>query len=94
MLDAEDGQGQAWLHDRGEVLSRRNYQDGRVLMKVRLTTDKAGQAQARFGTAMKLLGQKKVAAQEASRISLVMAGSPLPRSMSRPGAEPRPRNSL
>jgi len=23
MLDAEDGQGQAWLHDRGEVLSRR-----------------------------------------------------------------------
>ena len=59
MLDAEDGQGQAWLHDRGEVLSRRNYQDGRVLMKVRLTTDKAGQAQARFRTAMKLLGQKK-----------------------------------
>jgi hypothetical protein len=63
MLDAEDGKGQAWLHDRGEVLSRRNYQDGRVLMKVRLTTDKAGQAQARFGTAMKLLGQKKVAAE-------------------------------
>ena len=63
MLDAEDGKGQAWLHDRGEVLSRRNYQDGRVLMKVRLTTDKAGQAQARFGTAMKLLGQKKAAAE-------------------------------
>jgi GTP-binding protein HflX len=63
MLDAEDGKGQAWLHDRGEVLSRRNYQDGRVLMKVRLATDKAGQAQARFGTAMKLLGQKKAAAE-------------------------------
>jgi len=59
MLDAEDGKGQAWLHDRGEVLSRRNFADGRILMKVRLTTDKAGQAQARFGTAMKLLGQKK-----------------------------------
>ena len=64
MLDAEDGQGQAWLHDRGEVLSRRNYPDGRVLMKVRLTSDKAGQAQARFGTAMKLLGQKKKVAAE------------------------------
>ena len=63
MLDAEDGQGQAWLHDRGEVLSRRNYPDGRVLMKVRLTTDKAGQAQAKFGRAMKLLGQKKAAAE-------------------------------
>ena len=63
LLDAEDGQGQAWLHDRGEVLSRRNYQDGRVLMKVRLSADKAGQAQSRFGTAMKLLGQKKAAAE-------------------------------
>ena len=63
LLDAEDGQGQAWLHDRGEVLSRRNYPDGRVLMKVRLTTDKAGQAQAKFGRAMKLLGQKKAAAE-------------------------------
>jgi GTP-binding protein HflX len=64
LLDAEDGQGQAWLHDRGEVLSRRNFEDGRILMKVRLTTDKAGQAQARFGTAMKLLGQKKKVAAE------------------------------
>ena len=32
-------------------------------MKVRLTTDKAGQAQAKFGRAMKLLGQKKAAAE-------------------------------
>ena len=63
MLRPEDGQGQAWLHDRGEVLSRKTYQDGRVLMKVRLTADKAGQAQARFGTAMKLLGQRKLAAE-------------------------------
>jgi GTPase len=62
VLSAEDGQGQAWLHDRGEVLSRRNHQDGRVLMKVRLAADKAGQAQSRFGTAMKLLGKKKAAA--------------------------------
>ncbi|MCX7350423.1 MAG: GTPase HflX, partial [Alphaproteobacteria bacterium] len=64
MLGPEDGQGQAWLHDRGEVLSRHNYTDGRIRMKVRLTTDKAGQAQAKFGTAMKLLGQKKKVAAE------------------------------
>ena len=63
LLIPEDGQGQAWLHDRGEVLSRRNYQDGRVLMKVRLAADKAGQASARFGTAMKTLGKKKAAAE-------------------------------
>jgi len=63
LLSPEDGQGQAWLHDRGEVLSRRNYQDGRVLMKVRLAADKAGQASARFGTAMKTLGKKKAAAE-------------------------------
>jgi GTP-binding protein HflX len=63
MLDPQDGQGQAWLHDRGEVLSRRNYQDGRTLMKVRLSTDRAGQAQSRFGSAMKRLGQRKAAAE-------------------------------
>ncbi|MCA3554913.1 GTPase HflX [Aestuariivirga sp.] len=63
LLPPQDGQGQAWLHDRGEVLSRRNCRDGRVLMKVRLTADKAGQAQSRFGTAMKLLGQREVAAE-------------------------------
>ena len=63
LLDAEDGKGQAWLHDRGEVLSRKNYQDGRTLMKVRLTPDKAGQAQSRFGSAMNILGKKKAAAE-------------------------------
>ena len=63
VLDPQDGQGQAWLHDRGEVLSRRSFEDGRILMKVRLATDKAGQAQARFGRAMKLLGQRKAAAE-------------------------------
>ncbi|WP_421695000.1 GTPase HflX [Aestuariivirga sp.] len=63
LLGAEDGQGQAWLHERGEVLSRRSHEDGRVLMKVRLASDVAGQAQSRFGSAMKLLGKKKVAAE-------------------------------
>jgi GTP-binding protein HflX len=63
LLDPEDGKGQAWLHDRGEVLSRRNYQDGRTLIRVRLPADKAGQASARFGAAMKLLGQRRAAAE-------------------------------
>lgn len=62
-LQPEDGQGQAWLHDRGEVLTRKNFPDGRVLMKVRLAGDKAGQAQARFGAAMKPLGTRRKAAE-------------------------------
>jgi len=52
-LDPRDGEGQAWLHDRGEVLARENYPDGRMRLTVRLTADKAGQAQARFGRAMR-----------------------------------------
>lgn len=60
-LQPEDGAGQAWLHDRGEVLSRRSYADGRILMKVRLAADKAGQASARFGAAMRALGSKRLA---------------------------------
>jgi GTP-binding protein HflX len=62
-LAAEDGAGQAWLHDRGEVLGRRNFSDGRVVMKVRLGADKAGQAAARFGGAMRALGARKLAAE-------------------------------
>ncbi len=61
-LQPEDGQGQAWLHDRGEVLSRKSFPDGRILMKVRLTGEKAGQALARFGSAMKPLGARTKAA--------------------------------
>jgi GTP-binding protein HflX len=63
MLQPEDGQGQAWLHDRGEVLSRKAFPDGRILMKVRLAGEKAGQALARFGKAMKPLGARKAAAE-------------------------------
>jgi GTP-binding protein HflX len=62
-LQPEDGQGQAWLHDRGEVLSRKAFPDGRILMKVRLAGEKAGQALARFGKAMKPLGARKAAAE-------------------------------
>ena len=43
------GEGQAWLHDRGEVMARENFPDGRIRMTVRLSQDKAGQAAARFG---------------------------------------------
>ncbi len=63
ILQPDDGAGQAWLHERGEVLSRKNFQDGRLLMKVRLTADKAGQAQSRFGAALRPLGNQKRAAE-------------------------------
>ena len=52
-LDPSDGEGQAWLHDRGEVLDRENVPDGRVKLTVRLSEDRAGQAQARFGRSMR-----------------------------------------
>ena len=53
-VDPADGQGQAWLHDRGEVLDRKMFADGRMRLAVRLTADTAGQAMAKFGKAMKL----------------------------------------
>jgi GTP-binding protein HflX len=52
-LDPSDGEGQAWLHERGEVLERENFPDGRIKLTVRLSEDRAGQAQARFGRAMR-----------------------------------------
>jgi GTP-binding protein HflX len=53
MIDAEDGKGMAWLHQRGEVLSRKAYADGRTKLSVRFDADTAGQAQSKFGKAMK-----------------------------------------
>ncbi|MFO0993690.1 MAG: GTPase HflX [Hyphomicrobiales bacterium] len=52
-LDPSDGEGQAWLHDRGEVLDRENFPDGRMKLTVRLSEDRAGQAHARFGRSMR-----------------------------------------
>ena len=52
-LDPADGQGMAWLHQRGEVLDRKSFEDGRSKLTVRLDDDTAGQAQAKFGKAMK-----------------------------------------
>jgi GTPase len=51
-VDSADGEGQAWIHDRGEVLARDTFADGRTRLEVRLSPDKAGQAAARFGKAM------------------------------------------
>jgi GTP-binding protein HflX len=53
MIDAADGKGMAWLHQRGEVLARKAYTDGRTKLSVRFDADTAGQAQSKFGKAMK-----------------------------------------
>ena len=49
----EDGKGLAWLHERGEVLSRSDGEDGTIQLSVRLDDDRAGQAEAHFGPALK-----------------------------------------
>ena len=48
VLDPADGQGQAWLYDKGEVLAREQLADGRVVLTVRLGADKAQIALSRF----------------------------------------------
>ena len=48
-----DGAGLAWAHKRGEVVDRHVYEDGRTKLTLRLDPDAAGQAQAKFGKAMK-----------------------------------------
>jgi GTP-binding protein HflX len=48
VLDPADGQGQAWLYDKGEVLGREQLEDGRVVLTVRLGADKAQIAMSRF----------------------------------------------
>ena len=63
-VEAADGEGQAWLHDRGEVLESRLFSDGRIKLVVRLSKDKAGQASARFGRMMRLPAKDHKAAAE------------------------------
>ena len=48
-LDPSDGQGLAWAHERGEVIDRKVYADGRTKLTLRLDPNAAGQAEARFG---------------------------------------------
>ncbi len=62
-LDPGDGSGLAWLHDRGEVLARQSFPDGRQRVTVRLSEDRAGQAQARFGNSMRLRQIERAAAE-------------------------------
>jgi GTP-binding protein HflX len=62
-LDPADGEGQAWLHDRGEVLNREMFPDGRAKITVRLSEDKAGQAMSRFGKAIRRVEKLKLAAE-------------------------------
>jgi GTP-binding protein HflX len=52
-IEPSDGKGMAWLHQRGEVLGRKVYVNGKTKLSVRLDADTAGQAQAKFGKAMK-----------------------------------------
>ncbi len=52
-VSAGDGKGLAWLHERGEVLSRTDHADGSIMVRVRLDHDRAGQAEAQFGAALK-----------------------------------------
>jgi GTP-binding protein HflX len=52
-IEPSDGKNMAWLHQRGEVLDRKIFEDGRTKLTVRLDADTAGQAEAKFGKAMK-----------------------------------------
>jgi GTP-binding protein HflX len=53
VLEPTNGSGLAWLHERGEVLDRRTRRDGTTSLRVRLSGERAGQAQARFGAAIR-----------------------------------------
>jgi len=51
----DDGKGLAWLHRRGEVISRKDQKNGKIRIEVRMDEDRAGQAKAMFGRAMSKL---------------------------------------
>ena len=55
-VKASDGAGLAWLHERTEVLARKPRANGDVKLTVRLTGERLGQAQSRFGAAIKAAG--------------------------------------
>jgi GTPase len=63
-VDPADGAGQAWLHDRGEVLDRKMFKDGRMRLSVRMNAGSAGQAAARFGKTMRLAARSRKLAAE------------------------------
>ncbi|MGH6770784.1 MAG: GTPase HflX [Xanthobacteraceae bacterium] len=49
VLDGADGAGISWLHRNAEVLGRRNRDDGKVVMNVRVDPAKAEVVRAKFG---------------------------------------------
>jgi GTP-binding protein HflX len=63
ILDPADGQGQAWLYDKGEVLGREQLEDGRVVLTVRLGADKAQIAMSRFKYRLRNTSQLDQAAE-------------------------------
>jgi GTPase len=54
-LKPEDGKGLAWFHERAEVLARRDLKSGNIKLRVRMSTERAGQAKSTYGKAMKKL---------------------------------------
>jgi GTP-binding protein HflX len=54
-LPPSDGQGLAWAHQRGEVIARQTDAEGHTRLTLRLDSNAAGQAAARFGRAMKVV---------------------------------------
>jgi GTPase len=52
-LQATDGKGLAWFHERAEVLSRKELASGNVKLRVRMSVDRAGQAKSAYGKSLK-----------------------------------------
>jgi GTPase len=52
-LKPEDGKGLAWFHERTEVLARRDLKSGNIKLRLRMSLDRAGQAQNTYGKAIK-----------------------------------------
>jgi GTP-binding protein HflX len=50
ILDAGDGAGISWLHRNAEVLGKRNRDDGKVIMNVRVDPAKAEFVRAKFSS--------------------------------------------
>lgn len=54
-LKPEDGKGLAWFHERTEVLARRDLKSGNIKLRLRMSLERAGQAENTYGKALKKL---------------------------------------
>jgi GTPase len=54
-LKPEDGKGLAWFHERAEVLARRDLKSGNIKLRLRMSVERAGQAENTYGKALKKL---------------------------------------